>query len=113
MTKWQEALDCLKDLKIMCGTKIELDKFPEYEVVKQALIQAENCLGAKTKRLTTLGFSKIEDLMEKYEIEDISQLECALSIYYTLWHTKFEVDYDKNGNLVVETKEIKRGKQRI
>ena len=41
MSKELEALGCLKDLKAMCGTKIELDKFPEYHIVEQSLIKAQ------------------------------------------------------------------------
>lgn len=40
-TNPSEALKCLRDLKVMCGTRIELDKFPEYNIVEQALIKSQ------------------------------------------------------------------------
>lgn len=36
-----EALECLEDLKLMCGTRIELDKFPEYDIIKQYILKAQ------------------------------------------------------------------------
>lgn len=43
---------------------------------------------------------KIEDLLEKYLIASLEDLETALKIYYELLH--INLDYDENGKLVVK-----------
>lgn len=48
----------------------------------------------------TCKLGKLEDLLEKYLIASLEDLETALKIYYGLLHIK--LDYDENGKLVVK-----------